>query len=162
MGDGPRDPFTVAQSLLAGVVAGFGGADVALPARQVVTAGGLPAWDTEQVTVSLQRVYAGMVGAEQGQATPWQHGMFTGTFLVQLVRQAKATLANAPRRKMPSVEDLAADGETFMRDARLLASALHTWKRGQQQGTVKVSPIVAPDQQGEMLGLSAFVDVLLA
>lgn len=162
MVDQPRDPFAVAESLFDGVVAAFGDVSVKLPDRQVILAGGLPAWDAEQLTVSLQRIYAGMPGAQRGTAVPWQHGMFTGTYLVQLVRKATATLANAPRRGLPSKEQLAADGQTFMRDARLLAGALHTWKKTQRQGTVAIGDVVAPEQQGEMLGLSGVVDVLLA
>lgn len=162
MVDQPRDPHAIAQSLLAGVVAGFADASVTLPKRQVILAGGLPAWDTEQLTISLEVIYPGLPGAERGQPVPWQQNVFTGRLLVQLVRKATATLANAPRKQMPSAEQLAADGETFMRDARLLAGAIHTWQRSQRPGTVAGGHVVAPQQQGEMLGLSATVDVLLA
>ena len=164
MVDQPRDPYAIATSILDGVVTCFADANVTLPARQVVLGGGLPAWDTEQLTVSLgpSGITAGMPGVTQGQPVPWQHGMFTAQFLVQLVRQATATLANSPRKQMPSAAQLAADGQTYMRDARLLAGALHTWHKTQRQGTVHVGPVIPPEQQGEMLGLSALVDVLLA
>lgn len=162
MVDQPRDPYTIAQSIMAAVVAQFTAASVDLPDRQVIEAGGLPAWDVDQLTISLQRIYAGLPGLEQGQPVVWQHGVFSAQLLVQLVRKAKGTLANAPRKQMPRVQDLEADAVAYFADARLLAGGLHVWRKGQEQRSTKVGPVIAPEQQGEYLGLSALVDVLLA
>lgn len=162
MTDLPVEPQAIADSVLAAVVAAYTAASVELPARQLVLGGGLPAWDTEQVTVNLTRVYVGMPGQEQGAPVAWQRQMFSAQLLVQIVRKARGTLANAPRRSMPAAADLATDATTFFRDARLLAGALHDWTKSRKPGTVKAGPIIAPEQQGEMLGLSAYVEVLLA
>lgn len=161
MPDVPIDPKAIADGVLAAVVTAFADVAVTLPGRQYVGAGLLPAWDRDQLTVHLQRVYAGTPGQEQGQAVPWQHGILSMQLLVQLVRKAQGTLASAPRRSMPSRDSLSSDAVTYFRDAQLLAGALQTWKRSRKQGSAKVGPVVAPEQQGEFVGLSAFVDVLL-
>lgn len=163
--DQPADVATVATAILDSVTAGFADLSIDLPARQTLIAGALPAWDTDQLTVALQRVFAGLPGAEQGAATPWQHGTFTAVFEVQLVRKARATLAGAPRKQMPSVTQLAADAAVYMRDVRALAGALHTAKRTGSirtgQGKVKVAPVRTLEQQGEYLGIAAEVQVAL-
>jgi hypothetical protein len=88
--------------------------------------------------------------------------VFSMQLLVQLVRKAQGTLANAPRKQFPSVSSLQADAVVYFRDARLLAGALHGWRKTQVPRSNKIGPVIAPEQQGEYLGLSAFVDVLLA
>lgn len=165
MTDLPVDPYTVAQAILQAVVDGYADAAVALPDRQLVIGGALPAWDAPQVTVALQRIYEGLIGQEQGQAALWQHGILVAAYQVQVVRKARATLANAPRRSTPATEDITADGEQYMLDARTLSGALAAAKRAGTirpgQRKVKTGPVTSLEQQGEYLGLAATVEVQL-
>jgi hypothetical protein len=158
----PADPTAIAQSLLDVVVATFGTASVELPTRKTLTAGGLPAWDTDQLTVSLQRVYVGLPGQERAGNVEWRYDVFSMQLMVQLVRKASATLANAGRGRLPTTDKLGADATVYFRDARLLAAAIHTWRRDRPKGTTAGGVVVPPEQQGEYLGLSGFVDVLIA
>jgi hypothetical protein len=160
------DPHAVATSLLQAVVDGFAGQSVALPSRQVLIAGVRSAWDGEQVTVALQRVYVGLPGQEQSAAGPWQQGVFTGEFAVEIVRKATATLANTPRRLLPGADKIGNDAQVFMQDVRILAAALHTAKRTgalrSGTGKVRIGPVLALEQQGELYGCGSVVDVVLA
>lgn len=162
MTDQPADPTAIADDLIAAVEADYASAGVTLPTRRIVIAGTSAAWDCEQLTVNLQRLYVGLPGQEAGSAVPWQRSVMSMQLLVQLVRKAQGTLANAPRGRLPSSSKLEADAAAYFRDARLLAGALHAWQKSKPNGSVKAGPVVPTEQQGEYVGLSAFVDVLLA
>lgn len=113
----------MAQLLLDHVVAHFGAAGVELPEHRVVTAGA-PAWDCEQLTVTL-------VGVGWGQApdsatptarpgTPVSvYALRHAVYAVGLVR-----CVPMPDPDPPSMAELNAAGLRFMRDAGLLSQAL--------------------------------------
>lgn len=168
----PLDPYTVATNILSAIAAGFADAEVTLPTRQVVIAGSLPAWDTDQLTVALQRLPIGLPGTEEpARPLPVMQASVYGEFQVQLVRKAAATLANAPRRTLPSSALITTDAERFFVDMVTLSRSLMAARRQglitasggrpESLGRVKVGPVIAAEQQGEYLGLGALVSVLL-
>lgn len=168
----PLDPYTVATNILTVVAAGFTDPNNPLPTRQVVIAGSLPAWDTDQLTVALQRIPIGLPGSEEAaRPLPNVQASVYGEFQVQLVRKANATLANSPRRNLPLATQITSDAQQFMSDAITLSRALlngrrtggytSTGGRPEPLGKVKIGPVLASEQQGEYLGMGATVSVLL-
>lgn len=164
------DPYEIAVNLLTAVTTGYADADLDLPEQRVIVAGSLPAWDGPQLTVTLQRIFIGLPGVEEGaRPLPHQQASIVGDFQVQLVRKADATLANAARRTLPTAAQLDLDAQMFMLDARTLTRALQAARKAgtitgfgrSDYGRVKIGATSSSEQQGELLGVGANVQVLL-
>lgn len=164
------DPYEIAVNLLTAVTTGYADTGIELPEHRVAVAGSLPAWDGPQLTVTLQRIYIGLPGVEEGaRPLPNQQASIVGDFQVQLVRKATATLANAARRTLPTVTQLDLDAQLFMLDAKTLTRALQAARKAgtitgsgrSEYGRVKISATSSSEQQGEYLGMGANVQVLL-
>jgi hypothetical protein len=113
----------LAQVLLAHTVVHFDAAGVELPEHRVVTAGA-PAWDCEQLTVTL-------VGVGWGQApdSATESARPGSPVSVYAVRHALYAVSLVrcvplPNPDPPSMAELNAAGLRFMRDAGLLSQAL--------------------------------------
>lgn len=117
---------TLAETLLARVIAHFGAAGVDLPTHRLVTAGA-PAWDCEQLTVTLVGIGWGQaIDSATESARPGSPMSVFATrhavYAVSLVRCVPQP--NDHDMSPPSVADLTASGLQFMRDAGLLSQAL--------------------------------------
>lgn len=161
MPDLPGDPYTVAEAILAAVVSGYSAAGVTLPSKQFVSPGALPAWDGEQVTVSLQRTFQGMPGQEQGTPRGWQVATLTGLFAVEVVR---AVAGLSDDGVVPAAGAIGADGQAHMADHRTLYGALQTAVRTESigsKGRVFVGSIESVGPEGGLAGVRGLVQVLL-
>lgn len=113
----------MAQTLLDHVVVHFEAAGVDLPDHRVVTAGA-PAWDCEQLTVTLVGVGWGQaIDSATESARPGSplsvYALRHAVYAVSIVR---CVPTNDP--DPPSMDELNASGLQFMKDAGLLSQAL--------------------------------------
>jgi hypothetical protein len=108
------------EELLATVVAGFATADVALPSLQYVAPAFSVAYDTEQVTTNLLRIFPGRPGAETGFEYPMEQ-VFTAEIQATIVRRAAVVGAAG---NAPNAAALGADATTFCTDIDTLTATL--------------------------------------
>lgn len=121
---------TLAQRIFDGIRDHFAEAGVDLPERQYIAPGGPRdvAWDCPQFTVALGGIGWGQA-IDASQPSPRAGlpmsvaAMRHAVFAIQIVR---CTPVAPPRQSFPSVAELHAAGNEFLRDAGLLSQALVT------------------------------------
>jgi hypothetical protein len=115
----------LAQVLLAHTIVHFGAAGVELPEHRVVTAGA-PAWDCEQLTVTL--VGVGWGQAPDSATESARPGSPVSVYAVRHALYAVSLVRCVPvpdeQGAAPTMAELNAAGLRFMRDAGLLSQAL--------------------------------------
>lgn len=117
------------NSVMLAVVNAAANLGVSLPTRQIVGPGTVP-YDCEQVVVSIQMVVTG-APENHGQPTTgtWPPGgeanmtMFTGTFLVAIVRNANAVMNGANGTVPPNPDQYLADLTQASADVAVLEAA---------------------------------------
>lgn len=115
----------LADVLLEHVVTHFGAAGVELPAHRVVTAGA-PAWDCEQLTVTLVGIGWGQaLDSATASARPGSPmSVFALRHAVYAVSLVRCVPVPDDQLGPPSMAELNSAGLRFMRDAGLLSQAL--------------------------------------
>ncbi len=107
---------TLSQTILNGVVDGYGAKGIELPARQYVTLG-TPVNDCEQLVVSWQQSYIGMPGDEASLPQQCDSVPKSAVFVVQLCREMPVVSQSG---KSPKAEDIQARSEILLLDAHVL------------------------------------------
>ncbi len=106
---------TLAQTILDGVIDGYGAKSITLPGRQYYTVG-TPANDCEQIVVAWQQAYLGLPGDEASLPQPCD-ATKTAVFSVQLCREMPVVSQSG---KAPKAEDIQARSAALLLDAYVL------------------------------------------
>jgi hypothetical protein len=134
-----------AKALLDAVVGGYETAGVDLPERQLVALG-LPAWDCEQLTVSIERIYAhgGDVNIEAPTVTH-AHPGFLMRAAVMSVLLLRCVPTSDDSGTPPAAEDEQAGALAVYADQQLVENAIidaYNAGRGRSPGTLRDSIVV--------------------
>lgn len=145
-----RDLYPSLEALLRLVQEGFAALGVDLPARQYVAPGAIAAYDDEQLTVNLGRVYLGRPGAEDPLI---RLNVFSADLSVTILR--KSAMMGA-RGSAPLPEDEQAVAQVQMKDMQTLAEVLGTVRTGYTYtdlGTpFAINPVLPYGPEGGLVG----------
>lgn len=129
MADDPNQLYDLASDLLQAIVDYYAEYAVPLPGRRYVS-GAQPAFDCEQVTVEMVRVFPGLPGVGET-----AQGNILGCAFVRTVEWQVSIIRCAPTPKekgeFPSEDELEGFGHSVLRDAWMLMFASI---RGKSQG----------------------------
>lgn len=107
---------TLAQTLLDGIIDGYGARGISLPDRQYFTVG-TPANDCEQVVVAWQQSYLGTPGDEASEPQHCEVAPRTAVFSIQLCRDVPVVSESG---KAPSAQDIQDRSTVLLTDALVL------------------------------------------
>jgi hypothetical protein len=144
------------------VVGGFSGYKVALPETRYVSPGQSVAYDDEQVTVNLLRIFGGQPGAEAEvqNAETTTRGV---ELQVTVVRNAPTVPDGVEGPTIPSVRDLQKSAQANMRDVATLRAVLEDIRR--QYTLVDrgvpfgITPVVTIGPQGGVVAASGTIAI---
>lgn len=160
-----RDPYQLASDLLTNVVSGMTALGSTLPTVQYVAPGAVVAYDGEQITTNILRLYAGSPGAESA----FEYGQFitmTAELQVVIVRYTPAlqdAIGGAP--VAPSAADMQASAQQMLQDVQNLTQTLvniiSTNALGTRGMPTKVGPVTTEGPEGEVVATVGRLEVPL-
>lgn len=157
-----RDPYDLCAKLLDLVVEGFKTRDVDLPETRYVAAGGHVAYDGEQVTVNVLRLFSGQPGAERPvQMAPLS--VRSLEMLAAVVRDAPVLDENG---SAPPVEHLQASARENLLDLVTMRDVMEEIRRDNLMvdgGNTPfiVGPCMPQGPQGGIVAVTCAIQILL-